>query len=62
LGAAKAAGWDRVIGSIIAGKRADLIVLDRNLFELVAAGVTGSEIVDTQVVLALFDGDVVFQV
>jgi predicted amidohydrolase YtcJ len=62
LGAAKAAGWDRVIGSIIAGKRADLIVLDRNLFDLVAAGVTASEIADTQVVLALFDGDVVFEV
>jgi predicted amidohydrolase YtcJ len=59
LGAARAAGWDQTTGSIRAGKRGDLIVLDRNLFELVAAGVSGSEIADTQVVMTLFDGELV---
>jgi predicted amidohydrolase YtcJ len=59
LGAAQAAGWDKVIGSITPGKRADLVVLDRNLFELAAAGVTGSEMAATQVVLTLFDGRIV---
>lgn len=61
-GAAQAAGWAPVIGSIIPGKRADLIVLDRNLFELVAHGVTGSEIAETQVVMTLFDGEIVYQI
>ncbi len=42
-------------GSIEVGKRADLVVLDRNLFEI-----PPSEINDARVVLTLFDGDPVF--
>jgi predicted amidohydrolase YtcJ len=61
LGAAKAAGWEQVIGSITPGKRADLIVLDRDLFALESAGVSGSEIADTQVLLTLFDGRIVHE-
>src|SRR5690606_3548455 len=34
LGAAQSAGWDSTIGSLAPGKRADLIVLDRDIFEL----------------------------
>lgn len=61
LGAAQAAGWQEVIGSIAPGKRADLILLDRDLFALVEQGVQGTEIADTQVLLTLFDGQIVFQ-
>ncbi len=61
-GAAQAAGWEQVIGTIAPGKRADLIVLDRNLFELVARGVMGDEIAATQVVMTFFDGELVYQI
>jgi predicted amidohydrolase YtcJ len=61
LGAAKAAGWDDVIGSITPGKLADLIVLDRDLFALEAVGISGSEIADTQVLLTIFDGRIVHE-
>jgi len=60
LGAAKAAGWERVIGSITPGKRADLIVLDRDLFALEEAGITGDEIAATAVEMTVFDGAVVY--
>jgi predicted amidohydrolase YtcJ len=43
-------------GSIEVGKRADLIVLDRNLFEIPA-----SEISDAFVVTTIFDGHTVYQ-
>ena len=43
-------------GSIEVGKRADLIVLDRNLFE-----VPVYEINEAQVLMTLFDGEVVYQ-
>ncbi|MDX1614054.1 MAG: amidohydrolase [Candidatus Promineifilaceae bacterium] len=60
LGAARAGGWQDLIGSLTAGKRADLIVLDRNLFEVVAGSVEGEEVAGTQVVLTVFDGQVVY--
>jgi predicted amidohydrolase YtcJ len=62
LGAAQAVGWQQLIGSVTPGKRADLIVLERDLFSLVSMGVTGAEIADTKVAMTLFDGEVVFQV
>lgn len=43
-------------GSIEVGKRADLIVLDRNLFDI-----PPSEISDTKITLTLFDGRVVYE-
>lgn len=61
LGAAQASGWENVIGSITPGKRADLIVLDRDLFALVAEGAQGSEVAETQVLMTIFDGEIVQQ-
>ncbi|MGH8245453.1 MAG: amidohydrolase, partial [Gammaproteobacteria bacterium] len=46
---------DDMTGTIQAGKRADLIVLDRNLFE-----VPPQEISDARVLLTLFDGTAVY--
>ena len=43
LGAARAAGWQKVIGSLTPGKRADLVVLDRDLFAIVDKGITGRD-------------------
>ncbi|MDJ0710035.1 MAG: amidohydrolase family protein [Woeseiaceae bacterium] len=47
---------DDVQGSIEVGKRADPVVLDRNLFEIPA-----SETSDAQVVMTIFDGRTVFE-
>jgi predicted amidohydrolase YtcJ len=61
IGAAKAAGWDEVSGTITPGKLADFIVLDRDLFALEAQGITGSEIAETEVLTTIFDGRIVHQ-
>jgi len=61
LNGAKAVGRARSIGSITMGKRADMIVLDRDLFTLVDQGVTGDEIANTKVVMTIFDGQIVYQ-
>lgn len=60
IGAARAAGWERLTGSLQPGKRADLCVLDRDLFEIVKQPVTGDEVSGTEVVMTLFDGDIVY--
>jgi len=46
---------ENVVGSIEVGKRADMIVLDQNLFEIPVAGIDS-----TQVLLTVFDGEVVY--
>jgi len=46
---------DDIIGSIEVGKLSDLIVLDRNLFEIHL-----SEISETKILLTLFDGKAVY--
>jgi hypothetical protein len=51
INAAYANRLDKDTGSIEAGKSADLVVLDRNLFEIPA-----SEISETKVLLTLFEG------
>lgn len=61
LAAAKAAGWEKISGSVSPGKLADLIVLDRDLFALEAEGITGSEIAETEVEMTVFDGQIVYQ-
>ena len=43
-------------GSIEAGKRADLVVLDRNLFEIPAENIS-----DASVLMTLFAGEVVYR-
>jgi hypothetical protein len=47
---------DDLVGSIEVNKKANLIVLDRNLFDLPA-----QQINETKVLMTLFDGAVVFQ-
>ena len=61
LGAAKAAGWDKIIGSLTPGKLADLIVVDRDLFALEKQGITGREVADTQVDMTIFGGEIVYE-
>ena len=43
-------------GSIEVGKKADLVVLDRNLFDIPA-----TEIADTNVLLTLFEGKAIYR-
>ena len=58
MGPALASGWNNTIGSISRGKRADMIVLDRDPFELTKDGLTGSELADTDVRMTFFDGKI----
>ncbi|HXN87264.1 MAG TPA: amidohydrolase [Candidatus Binataceae bacterium] len=53
---ARAMGLESVTGSLAVGKSADLIVLDRNLFEIAA-----SDIADTKVITTFFEGQVVHE-
>lgn len=56
ISAAKILGLSNTTGSIEVGKSADLIVLDRNIFEIPA-----DEIADTKVTSTFFEGRVVYQ-
>ena len=56
MGPALACGREAELGSITPGKLADLIVLDRDIF-----AIEPMEIAQTQVVMTVFDGQVVYQ-
>jgi predicted amidohydrolase YtcJ len=56
LNPARAMGIDQVTGSLEAGKSADLIVLDRNLFEIPA-----EDLADTKVLATYFEGRPVYE-
>ncbi len=57
----QAAGWQSVIGTIEPGKRADLVVLDRDLLALAANGISLDEIAGAQVEMTVFDGEIVYR-
>jgi predicted amidohydrolase YtcJ len=49
-------GWQQELGSITPGKRADLVILDRDIFDI-----DPMEILDTKVDLTVFDGQIVYR-
>ncbi|MBR0988037.1 amidohydrolase [Bradyrhizobium liaoningense] len=55
INGAKSVGWDKFNGSIVPGKFANMIVLDRNLFEIASP-----EIADTRVLTTIFEGRTVY--
>lgn len=61
LGAAQAAGWENTIGSLTPGKRADLIVLDQDIFTLSESPATIDDIASTKIMATIFDGRIVYQ-
>lgn len=56
MGGALASGQEKKQGSLSPGKLADLIVLDRDILAIDPA-----EIFDTQVLMTIFDGEIVYQ-
>ena len=61
LDAARAGGWADAIGSLEPGKRADLIMLDRDIFALAEQGISGGELAETKVLMTIFDGKIVYE-
>jgi predicted amidohydrolase YtcJ len=60
LGPARATGWHDAIGSLAVGKRADCIVLDRDIFQLAAdEEPTSLDLAQTQVDITVFNGEIV---
>lgn len=55
LAPAQAYGVDRELGSLTPGKRADCILLDRDIF-----GIDAHEIQHAQVDMTVFDGEIVY--
>jgi len=60
LGAAEAAGWQATIGSLSPGKRADFIILDRDIFALAQDESRVDEIANASVMSTIFDGKFVY--
>jgi predicted amidohydrolase YtcJ len=60
-GPAHASGWQDIIGTLAPGKRADLIVVDRDLFALNDDPERAHGLAATEVVLTVFDGAIVYR-
>jgi predicted amidohydrolase YtcJ len=60
INGAHAMHQEDLVGSIEVGKRADLAVLDRNIVSLYDEG-RPEEILDTQVDMTVFDGEVIYE-
>jgi predicted amidohydrolase YtcJ len=56
-GGAYAVGCDETLGTLEAGKRADIAVFDRNLF-----GIDPQEILEAKTVMTLMNGEIVYEV
>ncbi|MET3473188.1 putative amidohydrolase YtcJ [Novosphingobium sp. 1529] len=56
LSGARAVGLDHKIGTLAAGKSADFIILDRNLFEIPT-----DQVGDTKVLVTVFEGRIVYR-
>jgi predicted amidohydrolase YtcJ len=56
-GSAYALGCEKTLGTLDAGKRADLVVFDRNLF-----GIDPQEILQAKTVMTVMDGEIVYEV
>ncbi len=59
INAARALKQDAIVGSLEAGKKADFIILDRDIFDLAETG-KGSEISETKVLETWFGGEKVY--
>ena len=53
---ALASGNGDLTGSLTPGKKADLVVLDKNIYDI-----PPDEIADTQTLITIFNGEIVFQ-
>ena len=60
LNGARALKQEAITGSIEVGKKADLVVLDRNIVDLYEAG-KGLSIADTQVDATFFEGELIYE-
>ena len=60
INGAKTMGQENITGSLVVGKKADLIILDQNIVALVENG-EADKISDTQVVSTVFNGVRVYQ-
>lgn len=61
VGPTEAAGWQQTIGTLALGRRADLVLLDRDLLALDAEAIAAGALAQTQVRMTIFDGAVVWE-
>jgi predicted amidohydrolase YtcJ len=60
INGARALQQEDLTGSIEVGKKADLVVIDRNIVQLADQGAS-FDILETKVLLTLFDGSIVYE-